>query len=135
MLHISAKTDYGLLLMVALAEKQNKQALSLRTLAAERRLPYRYLSRIAGQLKDAGLISAKEGVQGGYRLARRPKQITIGEILRALEGDTELVRCHERGGSCPSASMCSLSPFWRGIGKRLNGALDTLTLDQLSYAK
>jgi len=132
MLQVTAKTDYGLLLMLTLAENGNREPLSLRRIAQSRRLPYRFLSQIAIPLRQAGLIEAKEGIQGGYRLSRKSDAISVGEILRALEGDLKLVRCHQHGESlCPSAAVCSLSPFWRTVGERLSGTFNTLTLADL----
>lgn len=132
MLQITAKTDYGLLMMVALAEHDGGHPVSLRSIAQSRRMPYRFLSQIAIPLRQAGLIEAKEGINGGYRLSRNADTITVGEILRVLEGDLRLVRCHQHGSSlCPSSAVCSLSPFWHRVGKRLRASFDTLMLADL----
>lgn len=132
MFQVTAKTDYGLLLMIALGKANGRGQKSLRQLADEQRLPYRFLTQIAIPLRHAGLLEAKEGVGGGYRLTRPPDAITVGEIVRALEGPIGLVRCAAQGaGTCPSEGVCALPPFWHKVGTTINRAFDTLTLADL----
>ncbi|MBI3956969.1 MAG: Rrf2 family transcriptional regulator [Candidatus Kerfeldbacteria bacterium] len=134
MLQISAKTDYGLLLMTALAASSENRPISLKQIARERRLPYRFLSQIAMLLRHAGLIEAKEGAGGGYRLTRPAKRISVAAVLGALEGDLQLVRCHEHdeAADCPVAASCTLSPLWTGVSKRLAKAFGGMTIADLA---
>lgn len=132
MFQVTAKTDYGLLLMVALGRSFGNGPVSLRQLAEDQHLPYRFLSQIAIPLRQAGLIEAKEGVNGGYRLSRSTEKITVGEIVRALEGPIGLVKCLARDfGSCPSEEICMLPSFWHKVGVKLNQAIDGLSLAEL----
>src|SRR3989338_7802779 len=93
MLQVTAKTDYGLLLMAALAKKSGDEPVSLREIAEKQKLPYRFLTQIVIPLRRAGLLEAKEGVRGGYRFVKSADKISVGEIVRALEGDVALVSC------------------------------------------
>ncbi|MFH1171930.1 MAG: Rrf2 family transcriptional regulator [bacterium] len=130
------KLDYGLLFLVALAEEKGRKPLPLRRIAAERHLPYRFLSQIAAPLRNAGLIEAKEGARGGYRLAKSPRSIPVGNILRILEGGVRLVRCNPgTQRDCPSAGACSLAPFWHGVNTRLTSSLQALTLADLLHSR
>jgi Rrf2 family protein len=133
MLQVNARVDYGLLLMLSLATQWGKQPVSLRSLADERRLPYRFLSQIVIPLRKQKLVRSREGVRGGYQLSRSPKRITVGEVLKALEGDVRLVPCLAGDGkSCPNGVLCTLFSFWRGVSAHLRKALDTVTLADLA---
>ena len=101
-LKLSRKGDYGLLLVTALALRQAQGKLvSLREVAQEKKLPYKFLSQVAGELHKAGIVESKEGVGGGYRLARSPKKILVREVLDALEGPMAAEKCeHEEECGC-----------------------------------
>ncbi len=128
MFHISVKTDYAILLMLALAEHYNDGRTSLRTVAREKRLPYRFLGNIAHSLKRAGLIDSKEGAAGGYYLLRAPSRISVGDIVRAIDGPTSVARCMISTGTCPKFSTCTLPPLWTRVTLRINRAFDRLSL-------
>ena len=87
MLKISREEDLALLLMAELSRRGN---LSLSEWAKEKKLAYRFLSKIAGKLKLAGLIKSKEGRKGGYSLG---KKVTVGQVFKAIEGEKGLVKC------------------------------------------
>lgn len=131
MLQFSAKTDYGLLFMTSLAQHAGQGPISLKRIALRRRLPYRFLTQIVLLLRQAGLVSAKEGVHGGYELSRSPKKITVGEVIRALEGDLHLVRCLEEQRTCRCDTVCVLPPLWQRVQGQLNRTFDSLTLTDL----
>ncbi len=133
MFHISAKTDYGLLIMLALAERYEHSPVSLRQIALEKRLPYKFLSQVVIPLRKSGLLTAQEGARGGYQLSRTPEQINVGEIIRALEGGNfSVVRCIKQGTeACPGGILCTLPPFWSTIAHQLNKTFSSTTLADL----
>lgn len=131
MFHISVKTDYAILLMLALAEHYDDGRISLTRIAREKRLPYRFLGQIAMKLKDAGLVDAKEGAGGGYYLVRQPSRISVGEILRTMEGSSGVARCMTEAGACPKFSTCTLPPLWTRVTHSINTAFDRLSLSTL----
>lgn len=133
MLQISARTEYGIQLMLVLAEQHGKQRLSLRQIAAERNLPYRFLSEIAIVLKTAKLVNSKEGVAGGYHLQRVPSKITVGDIIQAIEGDFSVVRCQQEGHTCPVGESCHLPPLWNKVSERLYHSFHAMTLAELLH--
>ena len=83
-------------------------------------------------LARAGLVESERGSQGGYRLARPARQITAGDILRAVEGDLVPIPCLARdAASCPRRDRCQTLGFWEGLGQAINGYVDGITLEQL----
>ena len=87
------------------------------------------------QLEKANLIKSKKGARGGYSLGRKPSKIKIGEIIRALEGNTGLVKCMALGKKgkyhCPRERKCLTKNFWKKIQDSLNSALNSITLADL----
>lgn len=115
MFGLTKKTDYGLELMIALAKNFSQGPVSLREIAKEKKLPYKFLSQVAGELRGWGLIEAKEGKGGGYFLTRPPSKISVAEVVEALEGPVEVGACF----GCPKASICSQKDVWGEVGDKL----------------
>lgn len=106
MLSLSKKSDYGLVLLSALARQPASVHASLRQLSRDHHLPYKFLSHIALSLKSAGIITSKEGLKGGYRLQHSPSQINLYRVLTALEGPLALTPCL-KGFACSRKATCS----------------------------
>jgi len=134
MIKISTKSQYGLRAMVYLARFKGKIC-PLKIISEKEGISFDYLEKIISKMEKAGLLLAKKGVQGGYFLAKSPKRIKIGEIIRALEGDTVLVKCiapiRKKGYRCPRERKCLTKNFWQKIQKTLNSTLNSLTLSDL----
>lgn len=131
MFRISTKGDYGLLLLSALAEAyQNNDAfVALKEIAKAKNLSLSYISQIIIPLKNAGLVKSKEGHLGGYRLAKPPREITMMEVLEALEGPIAPVRCCDnKAGKCGSESYCNVKYTWQDARAMLGQFLKTRTL-------
>ncbi len=132
MLKVSAKADYGLVVMVELAAKHGQGLISLTELARRKRISSNYLHQITAPLREQGLISSKEGVRGGYTLAKSPETITILAILEALEGPLEVVRCLTEGkDSCPSHEACDTGSVWNILQQEIKQYLTRTTLADL----
>jgi Rrf2 family protein len=87
-MNLSAKTEYACLAMLELAkEYESGEPVQLRLIAAEHGIPARFLVQILLQLKGAGLVASTRGAAGGYRLARPPQEISLAEVIDAIEGD------------------------------------------------
>jgi len=123
-LKISREADLGLLLMAELSRKKN---LSLSEWTKEKKLPYRFLSKIAGKLKRAKLIVSREGREGGYYLT---KETTVGEIFKALEGKKAAVVCL-RGKKCPAAKFCRQRKIFLKLFKIVEKQLNRIKLKDL----
>jgi len=132
MLKISKQGDYGLLLMITLAEQYDKgKWISLRDIAKEKKLSYRFLTQIIRPLKQGKLVVAKEGVGGGYRLARHPKKITAYEVLVHLLGEIAMTTCCESDKECIREDCCAAASVWKLIQQKVDTVLKKTTLQGL----
>ena len=124
---LSSKSRYGLNAMYHLALVDDY--ISLTELSKQTNVSQPYLEKVLGQLKKKKLIDTLRGVQGGYKLTKNPKEITIGEVLRALENDLVFSDC-ARAGKCNNLS-CPNKGVFKVIYDRLNSVLDELTLQDM----
>jgi Rrf2 family protein len=132
LLNISAQNHYGLIIMCALADLWGRdEYLSLKEIAESMDLSAKFLEEIAAKLKKEGLILAKRGAEGGYKLARHPKEIRVREIIQAIEGPVKVVEC--QAGACPKSRFCSSKNLWLFLEKSLNQTLKNTTLYQVLY--
>lgn len=121
---LSIKGRYGVKALFELALHHGAGPMSLKQIAERQNLSEHYLEQLAAPLRKAGLVSSVRGAQGGYVLARAPEQITVGDILRVLEGpvgfDTD-----ESEGDGPGARV------WEKVTRRLVDVIDAITLQEL----
>ena len=135
MLKLSKQSDYGLVLMTVLASLPPNTYAGLKELATEHNLPYKFIGQIATKLKKAQLLSSKEGSGGGYQLAKPASQITINQIITALEGPLTPTSCM-RGDTCRCAGSCQHQYLIADLTKVLIKAMDNHTLaDIISHSK
>jgi len=124
---ISKRTQYGLRAMVYLAKKQKGgDVISLKEASKAEAIPFNFLEKIMGQLEKAGLLSSKKGVQGGYFLARKSKDITAKEIVEALENTTS-VDC----SFCGKSKKCISKNVWKRIDFAVDKTLKSISLAEL----
>jgi len=128
---LSTKGRYGTRFMVRLALAGPDAVCTLREIAGAENVSEKYLWQIARGLKDAGFIHAAPGAHGGYRLARDPATITLGGILRALEGDLSLVECAASPASCRRSADCVARVIWAEVSERIGEVLDSVRLDAM----
>ncbi|MFC1790242.1 RrF2 family transcriptional regulator [Patescibacteria group bacterium] len=128
---MTKKTEYGLQLLVYLAEKDGQGPVSLKEVAKSKKLPVRFLGQVATKLKKAKFLKSKEGVGGGYFLAKKPKKIEVADVLEVLEGPIELVECLQKGSSCPWAGMCGQQTMFAQIKGKMKKIIEAHTLADL----
>lgn len=135
MLSFSRKTDLAILVLTALAQSP-RAFVSVRALARDHHLPYRFASQIAGQLARAGLLEAREGVHGGYRLAREPSTLTLHEVVGVMEGPAALVACVDprKNFRCPQKAWCTAKRGIGGIHQQFVASLKRTTVADLLHA-
>lgn len=132
MIRITRETDYGIVLMTQMARAQNV-SFSASSLAEALSLPSPMVGKILKALTRAGLLTSTRGPQGGYRLAARPVDITVTEIIGALEGPIALTDCVPGGaGHCEHQSGCTVSGHWGLINQAVKSALDGISLADMS---
>ncbi len=130
---LSTKGRYGLRALIDLAVHSEREPVSISSISARQNLSERYLEQLMGKLKRAGMVKSVRGAQGGYQLAKEKKEISVGDILRALEGSLEAVECpglkEEQG--CEEADFCVTKYVWKRINDSITSAVDEITLEQL----
>ena len=125
---LSSKTHYGLMACHVLAKSYPDKSVSASLLEKYIAVSGKYLEKILRMLSKRGIICASRGATGGYYLACAPKDITIGEIVRALEDDMEIIECVSKEGKC---KCCPTSNVWKKLYDGINGLLDSMTLEQM----
>ena len=125
---LSSKTHYGLMACHILANNYNGQPVSASELEAKISVSGKYLEKIMRMLSARGIVSANRGASGGYFLAKPPEDIKIGEIVRALEDDMEIIECVTKKGTCKG---CPSSKVWKRLYNGINELLDSMTLRQM----
>lgn len=134
---LSTKGRYGLRAMVDLAIHSKDGPVSIHSIAVRQNISDRYLEQLMGKLKKAGYVTSVRGVQGGYQPAKEPGQISVGEILRALEGDLNPVDCGalNQEKSCANAQNCTTKYVWKKINDSVQNTVDQIYLNELMEIK
>ncbi|MDO8571137.1 MAG: Rrf2 family transcriptional regulator [bacterium] len=131
-LHLSQKVDYGLFLLAALAKKSQRESLSLRTIADDNSLSFAFLQKVALLLRQAGLIRATRGREGGYVLTTSPSRIHFKDIIEALEGPIAIMSCVseniQQKKACPRKNFCSIRPTLKRINDEMKQLYFSKTL-------
>jgi len=120
--------------MTQLAKAYDVGLLSLTEISRTEHLSLAYLEQLVGELRRAGLVEGTRGLHGGYRLARPPIRITVGEIYRALEGPIAPVECTAedyQAGSCDMENGCLSRSVWQRVQESISQVLDSTTLADL----
>lgn len=130
---VSAKEQYGLRAMAELAARYGLGPVPLSEIAQAQDISLDYLEQVIPDLRSAGLLCSTRGAKGGYELARTPDQITVGDVLRALEGDILPVRCvaDECQEACARTDECSARTVWQTIHDQVQDTLDGMRLSDL----
>ena len=130
---LSTKGRYGLSAMIDLAVYSENEAVSLNSIAERQHISEGYLEQLMAKLKKAGLVTSIRGASGGYRLARPAAEVSVGDILRALEGSLDAVNCPglEEKSSCDGSEFCVTKYVWQKINDSINRTVDEIKLEQL----
>ncbi|MEN6621098.1 MAG: Rrf2 family transcriptional regulator [Smithella sp.] len=132
---LSTKARYGVRFMTALASEYGQKSLFLKDIAASEEISGKYLSLIVIPLRSAGLINSMRGAHGGYSLARSPGEITLCDIVEALDGETCLVRCVKQPSTCNRTAVCPTRDVWDVLGKKIQESLKSITIEELAQEK
>ncbi len=129
---VSTKGRYALTVMVDLARKGENGYVSLSDIAESENLSMKYLESIIAILNKGGLLKSLRGKNGGYMLAREPREYTINEILLLTEGTLAPVNCiMQEGVQCEKAATCSTLPLWAGLDRVIDNYLSGITLEDI----
>ena len=129
---ISTKGRYALRTMLDLALNDEGEYIPLRDIAERQDISVKYLEQIVSALTRAGFVRSVRGTGGGYRLAKKPEEYTVGMILRLTEGNLAPVACLEfEQNSCPRAANCVTLGIWEKLYDAINNVVDNITLADL----
>ena len=132
---LTARVEYGVRAMCALALHNRAGPLSLREISRSEQISFQFLEQIFLSLRRAGLIGSVRGAKGGYHLALQPGEISVGDIVRALEGPITPVDCLagsiEGEPRCHRSEACRTRHVWETLRDRINEVLDNVYLDEL----
>ena len=136
MMMVSSKGRYALRILIELArhgDSGDGGFLSLKTIAERQNAPIKYLEAIVALLNRAGMVESLRGKEGGYRLARRPEEYTVFEILRLTEESMAPVACLGKGETpdCDHADGCLTLPMWQKLDTLIEAYLSTVSLKDL----
>lgn len=131
MLRISKLTDYGTVVMVSLA-KRAPQLSSARDIAEATHLAIPTVSKLLKRLTAAGLLSSIRGAAGGYRLQRHPSEISVAQIIYALDEQRGLTECSQSHSACSLHHVCHIQNNWRAISSAVESALESVSLEALA---
>jgi FeS assembly SUF system regulator len=133
MIRITRQADYGIVLLTRLAQDP-EQIFNATELAQETQLPAPTVSKILKILARAGLLDSHRGVKGGYSLARRADEVTVVDIISALDGPIAITECiDDSPGECSKEPFCGVRANWQKINEAIRGALEEITLAEMMH--
>jgi len=128
---LSTRGRYGIHAMYDLAVNYGDGPQSIKMIAERQAIPEAYLEQLIALLRKAKLVISNRGAMGGYRLAHKPEEITVGQVLRALEGGLNLVECLTEEEQCGKSCACPSRVVWLKIQQGLNSIVDGITLKDM----
>lgn len=132
-MYISQKCQYAVRAVLELSKHVGNVPLKNSDIAARQAIPERFLGIILNELKAAGIVQARRGVQGGFLLAGTPREITVGRVIREMDGPMDPVRCTDENEkiACPLRPGCSLIELWSRAKSAVEAVYDGTTFQDL----
>jgi len=132
-MNVSQKCQYALRALFELAKRLGEGLVPNGEIAAAQAIPPRFLELILGQLRQAGYIESRRGVHGGYMLAVRPEELSVGEVIRLIDGPTAPVKCiaGNGGGDCPLHGRCVFLGLWERANEAVSEVYDSTSFRDL----
>ena len=132
MLRLSKKADYALIAMKHLAVRGDRASSSAREIAELYSIPIELLAKVLQRLVRRGLLVSQQGTRGGYQLARVPSQVSVADVIQAIDGPVTVTACSTEDGQCEQYAKCNVrDPLWR-VRERILAALGECTLAELA---
>jgi Rrf2 family protein len=132
MLRLSKKADYALIAMKHLATRPDGASASAREIAEQYDIPVELLAKVLQRLARRNLVTSHQGTRGGYRLSRPVAQISVADIIQAIDGPLTVTACSTESENCDQYGKCSVrDPLWK-IKDRIVSALATCSLQEIS---
>jgi Rrf2 family protein len=132
MLRLSKKADYALMAMKHLAMRSDAASASAREIAEQYDIPIELMAKVLQRLARRGLLTSHQGTRGGYRLSRPSTNISVADIIQAIDGPVTVTACSTDDEKCDQYAKCSVrDPLWR-IKDRILSALATCSLQEVA---
>ncbi len=134
-MRFTKKTEYGLVCMIYMARHAHKRCVSIKEIATSENYPVPYIEKILQALRQAKLVDSHHGNQGGYALSKKPSEITLKQVIDALEGSTFDVFCAPATREdivCTHFCLCGVKPVWRKTKQILDQFYDSVTLEMMT---
>jgi len=131
-MQLTRGTDYGIMGMVYLAMQPFDKVTLLHEIAESQEMPESYLAKVFQDLSREGLVCSRRGAKGGFCLARPASEITLLQVIEALQGPVSLNRCLDIREGCPHLDTCPVAPVLREAQAQLLETLDAATFDMLA---
>ncbi|UCE17115.1 MAG: Rrf2 family transcriptional regulator [Gemmatimonadota bacterium] len=134
-MRLTTKGRYGLRAMFEIAKEYGKGPIAIRTISERQHLSVHYLEQLLSKLRRSGLIQSVRGPGGGYVLAKKPSEISVGDIVRILEGPIALAKCIDESlmkEACEHVDDCVVRLMWKRISNKIEDVLNSITLADLS---
>lgn len=130
---ISRKADYALRAVLHISKQPTEKRNSINVIAETERIPRDFLAKILKELTRAQILKSFQGVHGGYQMAKSPAQVSVLEVIEAMDGPLGLNLCvrGEKGCDCDQAEQCSMYPFWSKMQTQLRQQLKSTTIGKL----
>ena len=129
---ISTRGRYALRVIIDLAENADDGLIPMHKVAERQGISLKYLERILPELVSGRLVEGVHGKGGGYRLTKKPEEISVAEILKLTEGDIAPVACLEDNAvACDRVEECRTLPVWKGLNDRINEYLESVKISEL----
>ncbi len=128
---LSTKGRYGARFMLDLALHHGEGPVLLKHVASRQELSEKYLGHLIPPLKTAGLVSSSRGAHGGYSLAKHPSEITLVEVVEAVEGQLVVAECVKSPEICTRSATCVARDVWSEVARAIQGVLGAITLETM----
>jgi Rrf2 family protein len=130
-MEISRRTDYGVRVILDLARLPQNEIASTQEIADRQKIPAPFLAKIISQLSMSGLVNTHRGAGGGVSLALLPSEISLLQVIEALDGPLRLNRCLILPGTCAREETCPVHPIWVKAQEELTAVLSRTTFDEM----
>lgn len=128
---LSTRSRYGTRILVDLAHHSDQGPVQVGEISKRQDISVKYLEQLIRPLKKAKLITSVRGPKGGHVLAKEPKEVTLGQVVRLFEGQSELVECISCPEKCPMSDDCRVRLAWKEATQAMYEKLDTTTIADL----
>ena len=132
MLRLSKKADYALMAMKHLALRGDRGSSSAREIAEQYNIPIELMAKVLQRLVQRGLLSSHQGTRGGYRLSRPPRQLTVADVIQAIDGPVTVTACSSGDENCEQFAKCNVRDPLRRVRERILAALGECTIAELA---